>query len=91
MQWYKEQRSKGNINCMYGLKGSPQAVKIVFLTVNIVHQIRNWKKYIALKDKKAFMKDLKEVYKVTIEEIALARLDNLKETHGNSYGMVVGS
>lgn len=37
------------------------------------------------------MKDLKEVYKVTIEEIALARLDNLKETHGNSYGMVVGS
>ena len=49
------------------LKGLPQAIKTVFSTVNIqtciVHQIRNSIKYRASKDKKAFMKDLKEVYK----------------------------
>lgn len=37
------------------------------------------------------MKDLKEVYKATTEELALAQLDRLKETWGNSYGMVIDS
>ena len=83
------------IACMDGLKGLPQAIKTVFPTVDIqtciVHQIRNSIKYIASKDKKAFMKDLKEVYKATTEELALAQLDKLKETWGNSYGMVIDS
>ena len=83
------------IACMDGLKGLPQAIKIVFPTVDIqtciVHQIRNSIKYIASKDKKAFMKDLKEVYKATTEELALAQLDNLKEKWGSNYGMVIDS
>ena len=83
------------IACMDGLKGLPQAIKTVFPTVDIqtciVHQIRNSIKYIALKDKKAFMKDLKEVYKATTEELALAQLDNLKEKWGSNYGMVIDS
>ena len=83
------------IACMDGLKGLPQAIKTVFPTVDIqtciVHQIRNSIKYIASKDKKAFMKDLKEVYKATTEELALAQLDNLKEKWGSKYGMVIDS
>ena len=83
------------IACMDGLKGLPQAIQTVFPSVNIqtciVHQIRNSIKYIASKDKKSFMKDLKEVYKAATEELALAQLDKLKETWGNSYGMVIDS
>lgn len=83
------------IACMDGLKGLPQVIKTVFPTVDIqtciVHQIRNSIKYIASKDKKAFMKDLKEVYKATTEDLALAQLDNLKEKWGSNYGMVIDS
>ena len=83
------------IACMDGLKGLPQAIKTVFPTVDIqtciVHQIRNSIKYIASKDKKAVMKDLKEVYKAPTEELALAQLDNLKEKWGSNYGMVIDS
>ena len=83
------------IACMDGLKGLPQAIQTVFPSANIqtciVHQIRNSIKYIASKDKKSFMKDLKEVYKSPTEELALAQLDKLKETWGNSYGMVIDS
>ena len=83
------------IACMDGLKGLPQAIKTVFPTVDIqtciVHQIRNSIKYIASKDKKAFMKDLKEVYKAPTEDLALAHLDNLKEKWGSNYGMVIDS
>ncbi len=49
---------------MDGLKGLPQAIKTVFLSVNIqtciVHQIRNSIRYIASKDKKEFMRELKD-------------------------------
>ena len=83
------------IACMDGLKGLPQAIKTVFPTVDIqtciVHQIRNSIKYIASKGKKAFMKDLKEVYKAPTEDLALAQLDNLKEKWGSNYGMVIDS
>ena len=83
------------IACMDGLKGLPQAIKTVFPTVDIqtciVHQVRNSIKYIASKDKKAFMKDLKEVYKAPTEDLALAQLDNLKEKWGSNYGMVIDS
>ena len=83
------------IACMDDLKWLPQAIQTVFPSANIqtciVHQIRNSIKYIASKDKKSFMKDLKEVYKAATEELALAQLDKLKETWGNSYGMVIDS
>lgn len=83
------------IACMDGLKGLPQAIKTVFPSVNIqtciIHQIRNSMKYIASKDKKDFMRDLKEVYKASTEELALAQLDRLKETWGNKYAIVIDS
>lgn len=83
------------IACMDGLKGLPEAIRTVFPSVNIqtciVHQIRNSFKYIASKDKKEFMSDLKCVYKATTEELALAQLDNLKEKWDKKYGIVIDS
>lgn len=83
------------IACMDGLKGLPEAIKVVFPNVNIqcciVHQIRNSIKYIASKDIKSFMKDLKEVYKATNETIALQSLDALESTWGNKYPIVIQS
>ena len=83
------------IACMDGLKGLPQALKTVFPEANIqtciVHQIRNSIKYIASKDKREFVRDLKEVYKAATEELALAQLDNLKDKWSDKYGMVIDS
>ena len=83
------------IACMDGLKGLPQAIKTVFPNVNIqtciIHQIRNSIKYIASKDKRDFMKDLKELYKAPTEELALAQLDNLKNAWGSKYAIVIDS
>lgn len=83
------------IACMDGLKGLPQAIKTVFPSVNIqtciIHQIRNSIKYVASKDKKEFMKELKEVYKASTEELALAQLDMLKEKWHSKYAIVIDS
>lgn len=81
------------IACMEGLKGLPDAIKTVYPDVSIqtciVHQIRNSFKYIASKDKKDFIKNLKLVYKASSEELALTSLDNLKENWGFKYGIVI--
>lgn len=83
------------IACMDGLKGLPDAIKTVFPNVNIqsciVHQIRNSIKYIASKDSKVFMKDLKSVYRATNEEMALKALQSLEATWGNKYSIVIQS
>jgi transposase-like protein len=77
------------------LKGLPDAIKAVFPTINIqtciVHQIRNSIKYIASKDIKQFISDLKLVYKAATEEAALAALKDLENTWGNKYQIVIDS
>ena len=54
------------IACSDNLKGLTQAIKAVFpetvTQLCIVHQIRNTMRYIAVKDKRTFMKDLRLVY-----------------------------
>lgn len=83
------------IVCMDGLRGLPDAVRTVFPNVCIqnciIHQIRNSMKYVPYKDRKAFMADLKKVYKAPTEEIALAQLDSLKEKWDNKYLSVIDS
>ena len=83
------------IACMDGLKGLPDAIKSVFPDVSIqnciIHQIRNSIKYIASKDKKEFMRDLKCVYKAPNEEDALNSLDTVKDKWNHKYGIVVDS
>ncbi len=73
------------IACIDGLKGFPEAIQTAFpqtqVQLCIVHQIRNSLKMIASKDKKAFMVDLKKVYKASNEAIARQRLNELAEKY----------
>ena len=72
------------IACIDGLPGFPDAIKTVFpetrIQLCIIHQIRNTMKYIAYKDSKAFMKDLKRVYGAESEEIAFRNLEAMKDS-----------
>lgn len=83
------------IACMDGLKGLPDAIKAVFPNVSIqnciIHQIRNSIRYVASKDSKAFMKDLKCVYQATSEQIALNSLQTLEDNWGEKYSIVIQS
>jgi putative transposase len=83
------------IACMDGLNGLPDAIKAVYPNVTIqsciIHEIRNTLRYIASKDQKEFMRDLKEVYKAFNEEAALQGLDKLNEKWGNKYSVVINS
>ncbi|MCT8975097.1 IS256 family transposase [Clostridium sp. CX1] len=83
------------IACMDGLKGLPDAIKAVFPNVSIqnciIHQIRNSIRYVASKDIKAFMKDLKSVYQATGEQVALNSLQTLEDTWGEKYSIVIQS
>lgn len=77
------------IACIDGLKDFPEAINTVFpkteIQLCIIHLIRNTLKFIAYKDQKAFMKDLKAVYKAPTEEAAQLALDKLEEVWGKKY------
>lgn len=79
------------ISCIDGLKGFPEAINTVFpkteIQLCVIHLIRNTLKYIASKDQKAFMKELREVYSAPTEEAALLALDKLEETWSKKYSL----
>jgi transposase-like protein len=83
------------IACIDGLKGFPEAINTVFpdteIQLCVVHQIRNSLKYIASKDQKAFMKDLKQVYRATSKDLAETKLLELEEVWGKKYPIVITS
>ena len=83
------------IACIDNLKGFDEAIRTIYpqteVQTCVVHQIRNSIKYVASKDQKAFMTDLKPVYRADNEGQALTELDSLKEKWGNKYPMVIGS
>lgn len=83
------------IACVDGLTGFPDAIKGVFpkteIQLCIVHQIRNSLKYVASKNQKEFMKDLKEVYQASSKDIAEYNLLKLDEKWGDKYPMVIKS
>ena len=78
-----------------GLKGFPEAIESVFpgceVQQCIIHQIRNTLKYIASKNQKEFMNDLKPVYKAPTEEAGLLALDKLEEKWGKKYPYPINS
>ena len=83
------------IACVDGLKGFPEAIQAIFPRAEIqsciVHQIRNSIKYVASKDQKAFMIDLKSVYQASTKELAEHNLIKLDEKWGSRYPMVLKS
>ena len=83
------------IACIDGLNGFPDAIASAFpkteVQLCVVHQIRHSLKYIASKDQKAFLTDLKTVYKADTKELAEQRLLELDEKWGKKYPMVLRS
>lgn len=83
------------IACTDNLKGFSEAILSIFPQTQIqkciVHQIRNSLRYIASKDQKEFMKDLKLVYKAINKQTAEDKLIKLEEKWGNKYPVVLES
>ncbi len=78
-----------------GLKGFPEAINSIFpkteVQLCIVHQIRNSIRYVASKNQKEFMKDLKLIYQAISKEAAEMELDNLESKWGKKYPIVIKS
>ena len=83
------------IACIDGLKGFPEAINSIFpkteIQLCVIHQIRNSLKYIASKNQKEFMVDLKEVYKANSKDLAESKLIELEEKWGKKYPLVLKS
>lgn len=77
------------------LSGFTEAIQSVFpkseVQSCIVHQIRNSLKYVASKNQKEFMCDLKQVYRADTREIAEMELSNLSDRWAKKYPIVVES
>ncbi len=83
------------IACVDGLTGFPEAIQCAFprteVQVCVVHQIRNSLRYVASKDIKVFLKDLKTVYGADTKELAEQNLLLLDEKWGQKYPLVLKS
>lgn len=83
------------IACTDNLRGFSEAILSIFPKTQIqkciVHQIRNSLKYVASKDQKEFMKDLKLVYKAINKNVAEDELLNLEEKWAEKYPIVIES
>ncbi len=83
------------IACVDGLKGFPEAIQSIYPHTEIqhciIHQIRNSIKYVASKNQKAFMADLKCIYKAATLNAAETALDELEAKWGDKYPVVIKS
>lgn len=83
------------IACVDGLTGFPEAINSIYpqteVQLCIIHQIRNPIKYVASKHHKAFMADLKPVYRAMSKEVAETALDELEAKWGQQYPVVLQS
>src|ERR1700712_5421869 len=83
------------IACIDNLKGFDEAIRTIYpyteIQTCVVHQIRNSIKYIASKDQRVFISELKPVYRADNESQALDELAKLKEKWAKKYPMVIGS
>src|SRR5690606_29101880 len=80
------------IACIDNLAGFSEAIAGVFpkteVQTCVVHQIRNSLKYVASKDQKSFMNDLKPVYRADTLGQAELRMDDLEAKWGGKYEKV---
>ena len=83
------------IACIDNLKGFAEAIVSIFPATEvqscIVHQIRNSLKYVASKNQKEFMSDLKLVYQADTKDFAEEKLVALEEKWGKKYPVVITS
>jgi transposase-like protein len=83
------------ITSVDGLKGFPEAINSIYpkteVQLCIIHQIRNSLKYVASKDKKAFMRDLKLIYRAANKDVAERALDDLEDKWNKKYSIVTTS
>lgn len=83
------------IACVDGLKGFPEAIATIYpdteVQLCIIHQIRNSMKYVAAKNQRAFMADLKPVYKAATKNAAETALNELEAKWGKQYPVVIRS
>jgi len=77
------------------LKGFSEAINSIYPDTEIqsciVHQVRNSLKYVASKDQKEFMKELKCVYKAETKDLAELELEKLAEKWETKYPVVLKS
>jgi putative transposase len=83
------------IACIDNLKGFAEAIGSIYpkteVQTCVVHQIRNSIKYVASKDQKPFMADLKPVYQAITLDEAEQRLMDLEAKWGKKYPVVIES
>jgi putative transposase len=83
------------IACIDGLTGFKDAIQAVFPQTHIqrcvIHQVRHSLTYIAWKDRKAFVADLKAIYQAPTREVAETKLLQLSERWGEQYAVAVRS
>ncbi len=83
------------IACTDNLTGFSDAILSVFpkadIQLCVIHQIRNSLKYVASKEQKVFMKDLKLVYQADTKDQAETALLELEEKWGKKYPVVIRS
>jgi len=81
------------VACVDGLKGFPEAIGTVFphaeVQLCIIHQIRTSLRYVTERDKKAFMADLKGVYRANSEEEGFSKLGEMEEKWAKKYTLAV--
>lgn len=81
------------IACIDGLKGLPEAIKVVFPSADvqlyIIHMIRNSIKYIPHNQTKEFIFDLKNIYQASTEEAAYLNLEKLQSKWESKYTLAV--
>jgi transposase-like protein len=83
------------IACIDNLNGFEQAINAIFPKTEVqscvVHQIRNSLKYVASKDQKEFLAELKPVYKAATKDLAELNLEKLGEKWRKKYPVVIRS
>ena len=83
------------IACIDNLGGFEEAIGSIYPKTEvqscIVHQIRNTLKYVASKDSKEVMKDVKLVYRAVNKELAEEQLNALEEKWGKKYPVIIKS
>jgi transposase-like protein len=83
------------IACIDNLQRFAEAILTMFPQTEvqscIIHQIRNSVKYIATKDQREFVKELKPVYQAVSKEMAEYELQKLSEKWGKKYPVVIDS